>query len=70
MDKSLDEMLPNKDQQLLLHQFIGYSFTNGLKLEKALFLYGEVVMASVVQEVITELRWKRKHLICVNWQTN
>jgi len=58
-DKFLDEMLPNKDQQLLLHQFIGYSFTNGLKLEKALFLYGEGGNGkSVVQEVITELLGK------------
>ena len=58
-DNFLDEMLPNKDQQLLLHQFIGYSFTNGLKLEKALFLYGEGGNGkSVVQEVTTELLGK------------
>ncbi len=58
-DSFLDEMLPSKDQQLLLHQFIGYSFTNGLKLEKALFLYGEGGNGkSVVQEVITELLGK------------
>jgi putative DNA primase/helicase len=58
-DKFLDEMLPNKDQQLLLHQYVGYSFTNNIKLEKALFLYGEGGNGkSVVQEVITELLGK------------
>lgn len=58
-DKFLDEMLPCKNQQLLLHQFIGYSFTNNLKLEKALFLYGEGGNGkSVVQEVITKLLGK------------
>ncbi len=37
-DSFLDEMLPDKTHQLLLHQYIGYAFTNHLKLEKALFL--------------------------------
>ena len=58
-DEFLDEMLPNKDHQLLLHQYVGYSFTNNIKLEKALFLYGEGGNGkSVVQEVITELLGK------------
>lgn len=55
----LDEMLPDKTHQLLLHQYIGYAFTNHLKLEKALFLYGDGGNGkSVVQEVITELLGK------------
>jgi putative DNA primase/helicase len=58
-DEFLDEMLPNKDHQLLLHQYVGYSFTNNIKLEKALFLCGEGGNGkSVVQEVITELLGK------------
>ena len=55
-DKFLNEMLPNEKQQLLLHQYVGYTFTTHLKLEKALFLYGEGGNGkSVVQEVITKL---------------
>ena len=58
-DSFLDEMLPDKTQQLLLHQYIGYAFTNHLKLEKALFLYGDGGNGkSVVQEVITKLLGK------------
>ena len=58
-DKFLNEMLPNKKQQLLLHQYVGYTFTTHLKLEKALFLYGEGGNGkSVVQEVITKLLGK------------
>ena len=55
-DKFLDEMLPHKDHQLLLHQYVAYSFTQNLKLEKVLFLYGKGGNGkSVVQEVITKL---------------
>ena len=55
----LDEMLPDETHQLLLHQYIGYAFTNHLKLEKALFLYGDGGNGkSVVQEVMTELLGK------------
>ena len=58
-DKFLDEMLPNVTHQLLLHQYIGYTFTNHLKLEKALFLYGDGGNGkSVVQEVMTKLLGK------------
>lgn len=58
-DRFLDEMLPDRNHQLLLHQFIGYTFTNHLKLEKALFLYGDGGNGkSVVQEVITQLLGK------------
>ena len=65
-DSFLDEMLPSKDQQFLLHQYIGYSFTNNIKLEKALFLYGEGGNGkSVVQEVITELLGK-ENTSCVS----
>ena len=52
-------MLPDATHQLLLHQYIGYAFTNHLKLEKALFLYGDGGNGkSVVQEVITKLLGK------------
>jgi putative DNA primase/helicase len=58
-DSFLDEMLPDKTHQLLLHQYVGYTFTNHLKLEKALFLYGDGGNGkSVVQEVITSLLGK------------
>ena len=58
-DKFLSEMLPNERHQLLLHQYVGYAFTSHLKLEKALFLYGDGGNGkSVVQEVITELLGK------------
>ena len=58
-DSFLDEMLPDATHQLLLHQYIGYTFTNHLKLEKALFLYGDGGNGkSVVQEVITSLLGK------------
>ena len=58
-DIFLNEMLPDATHQLLLHQYIGYAFTNHLKLEKALFLYGDGGNGkSVVQEVITKLLGK------------
>ena len=58
-DSFLNEMLPDATHQLLLHQYIGYAFTNHLKLEKALFLYGDGGNGkSVVQEVITKLLGK------------
>ena len=58
-DNFLNEMLQNKDHQLLLHQYVGYSFTQNLKLEKILMLLGIGGNGkSVVQEVITELLGK------------
>jgi putative DNA primase/helicase len=36
----LDRVLPDRNQQLILAEFIGYIFTTGLKLEKVLILYG------------------------------
>jgi putative DNA primase/helicase len=38
--KYLNEVLPDTDKQKVLAEFIGYVFTKGLKLEKALVLYG------------------------------
>lgn len=38
--KYLNEVLPDIDKQKVLAEFIGYVFTKGLKLEKALVLYG------------------------------
>jgi putative DNA primase/helicase len=39
-DKYIDRVLPDKDCQRVLAEYIGYVFTNGLNLEKALILYG------------------------------
>lgn len=39
-DKYLDEVLPDKDCQKILAEYVGYVFTNNLKLEKVLMLYG------------------------------
>lgn len=38
--KYLNEVLPDTDKQKVLAEFIGYVFTKGLKLERALVLYG------------------------------
>ena len=38
--KYLNEVLPDIDKQNVLAEFIGYVFTKGLKLERALVLYG------------------------------
>lgn len=38
--KYLDEVLPDVDKQKVLAEFMGFIFTKGLKLEKALVLYG------------------------------
>lgn len=37
----LDEVLPEKESQDVLAEFFGYVFTKGLKMEKALLLFGE-----------------------------
>ncbi len=39
-DAFLDQMLPEKELQDLLAEYFGYVFTKGLKMEKALLLYG------------------------------
>jgi len=38
--KYLDKVLPEKELQNLIAEFLGYVFTKGLKMEKALLLYG------------------------------
>ena len=38
--KFLDDVLPDKDTQRTLQEFLGYTFTKHLKLEKVLFLHG------------------------------
>jgi putative DNA primase/helicase len=58
-NKFLDEMLPQENEQFLLHQYVGYSFTTYLNIEKLLFLLGKGGNGkSVVQDVITELLGK------------
>lgn len=39
--KYLNRVLPDEDCRKVLAEYIGYVFTNGLKLEKALLLYGD-----------------------------
>lgn len=54
----LDRVIPNKEKQLVLAEYIGYIFTknNFLKLEKALILYGSGANGkSVVHSVILNL---------------
>jgi len=54
--KFLDEVLPDQDRQLVLSEFLGYLFTTGLKLEKALILFGGGANGkSVVFEIISAL---------------
>lgn len=54
--KFLDTVLPDKRCQDVLSEYIGYVFTNSLKLEKALILYGSGANGkSVFYEVITAL---------------
>ena len=38
--KYLDEVLPEKELQNIVAEFFGYVFTKGLKMEKAMLLYG------------------------------
>jgi putative DNA primase/helicase len=38
--KYLDEVLPEKELQNIVAEFFGYVFIKGLKMEKAMFLYG------------------------------
>ena len=61
--KYLDEVLPDKDCQDILSEYMGYIFLPGMKLEKALILYGsgangksvffEIMSALVGKENIT-----------------
>ncbi len=52
----LNEALPDEDSQKVLAEYLGYLFTKGLKLEKALILYGPGANGkSVMFEVISRL---------------
>lgn len=54
--KFLDEVLPDKDCQAVLSEYLGYIFTKGMKLEKVLMLYGDGSNGKgVVFEVIQAL---------------
>jgi putative DNA primase/helicase len=55
----LNEMLPNTGMQQILHEFIGYTFTKKLKLEKSLFLYGNGCNGkSVIYDIVRGLLGK------------
>lgn len=57
--KYLDKCVPDIKMQNILSEFIGYSFTRGLKLEKALLLYGDGANGkSVFYDVICALLGK------------
>ena len=52
----LDEVLPDKEAQTLLAEYIGYCFTTGVKVEKMLVLYGTGSNGkSVVLDVLNAL---------------
>jgi len=52
--KYLDRVLPDKESQKIIQEFLGYSFTNDIKLEKALVLYGSGGNGkSVLFEIVT-----------------
>lgn len=57
--KYLNEVLPDRDSQRVLAEFMGYIFTRNLKLEKVLFLYGsgrngKSVMFDIMKAMIGE----------------
>ena len=57
--KFLDKVLPNKELQYILLEFIGYCFVKGMKLEKMLLLFGSGRNGkSVVNEIIHALLGK------------
>jgi putative DNA primase/helicase len=52
----LDTVLPDNELQMILAEYIGYLFTNNLKLEKALLLYGTGANGkSVFFEIVSAL---------------
>ncbi len=58
-DKFLSEVLPDKDAQNVLAEYLGYIFTKGIKQERCLLLYGGGANGkSVVFDVITALLGK------------
>jgi len=55
-DRYLLRVLPDEDDRKILQEFLGYAFTKGLKLEKALVLYGDGSNGkSVLFEVVTQI---------------
>ena len=57
--KFIDEVLPDKDTQNVLQEFLGYVFSTNLKLEKVAVLYGAGANGkSVFFEVITMMMGK------------
>jgi putative DNA primase/helicase len=55
----LDEVLPKREVQMILQEYVGYIFTTGLKLEKGAVLYGSGANGkSVFFEIITSLLGK------------
>ncbi len=55
-EKYLDEVLPEKELQNIVAEFFGYIFTKGLKMEKALLLYGSGANGkSVIFDVMNAL---------------
>lgn len=51
--KYLERVLPDQESQKVLQEFHGYIFTNHLKLEKALLLYGKGANGKSVQYEVT-----------------
>lgn len=52
----LDKVLPNKNMQMVLQEFIGYCLSDGFSLEKMLVLYGKGGNGkSVFQDIITAM---------------
>ena len=50
----LDRVLPDKESQMVIQEFLGYAFTDHLKLERALVLYGSGGNGkSVLFEIVT-----------------
>ncbi len=59
-DSFLSEVLPDNESRDVLQEFVGFIFTTGMKIEKALVLYGTGANGkSVFFEVITELLGKQ-----------
>lgn len=58
-NRYLDTVLPEKESQQILAEFFGYIFTKGLKMEKALLLYGSGANGkSVIFDVMNALLGK------------
>ncbi len=58
-EKYLDQVLPEKELQDIVAEFFGYIFTKGLKMEKALLLYGSGANGkSVIFDIMNALLGK------------